>query len=213
MAGFSLSALFHIRCSPNLYRPRSASLAGDLTRIADARHHDPHTVLGEHRTAEGRWFLAYLPMVTRARLTEGPSLARVGDTDFFFAPLEAEGPRHHGIAWEDARGRRGERITPYDFQPSLTSGDLASFSSGRHLTAWRMLGAHPAVFEGVAGVRFAVWAPNAQRVSVVGAFCEWDGRRLPMRVLGDSGVWSSSCPACPPARSTSSRSARATPTT
>ena len=52
-----------------------------------------------------------------------------------------------------------------------------------------MLGAHPATFDGIAGVRFAVWAPNAERVSVVGPFCDWDGRRLPMRVLGGSGVW------------------------
>jgi 1,4-alpha-glucan branching enzyme len=52
-----------------------------------------------------------------------------------------------------------------------------------------MLGAHPARIDGIDGVRFAVWAPNAERVSVVGLFCEWDGRRLPMRVLGGSGIW------------------------
>jgi 1,4-alpha-glucan branching enzyme len=63
------------------------------------------------------------------------------------------------------------------------------FASGQHVEAWRMLGAHPASYDGVPGVRFAVWAPNAERVSVVGPFCEWDGRRLPMRVLGGSGVW------------------------
>ncbi len=91
--------------------------------------------------------------------------------------------------WIDDDGLRHQRVDPYSFAPSVSSSDLALFASGGHVEAWRMLGAHPASFDGVAGIRFAVWAPNAERVSVVGPFCQWDGRRLPMRVLGSSGVW------------------------
>jgi len=191
----AISTVSHLS-SPALPVPLQP-LVGDLSRIADARHHDPHSILGEHRTADGRWFLAYLPMVARARLGQGPLLSRVGDTDFFFATLDDASPPHHSVLWEDSRGRRGERTDPYGFAPSLSPGDLALFASGRHLTAWRMMGAHPAVFDGIAGVRFAVWAPNAERVSVVGPFCDWDGRRLPLRVLGDSGVWELFVPGLP----------------
>jgi 1,4-alpha-glucan branching enzyme len=174
-----------------------AALADELARLAAARHHDPHTVLGTHRTADVTWFLAYLPTVASARLASGEPLVRVDDSDFFLATLNADSPRHPVVSWEDGRGRRGERITPYDFAPTLNGGDLALFASGRHLTAWKMLGSHSATFDGIQGVRFAVWAPNAERVSVVGPFCEWDGRRLPMRVLGDSGVWEIFVPGLP----------------
>ena len=93
------------------------------------------------------------------------------------------------MLWTDDHGVDHERIDPYGFAPTLSEADLKLFSSGGHVEAWRMLGAHAAVFDDVPGVRFAVWAPNAERVSLVGPFCNWDGRRLPMRVLGSSGVW------------------------
>ncbi len=165
-----------------------APLEDDLRRLAEARHHDPHAILGRHPLPGGTVFLALLPGIVSARLEGGPELERVDGTDLFQASVD-EGTAHDVVLWEDGRGIRGRWQSPYDFPPTLSPGDLALFASGRHLTAWRMLGAHPATFDGIAGVRFAVWAPNAERVSVVGPFCEWDGRRLPMRVLGDSGVW------------------------
>ncbi|MGC4028899.1 MAG: 1,4-alpha-glucan branching protein GlgB [Steroidobacteraceae bacterium] len=114
----------------------------------------------------------------------------MGNTDFFSAELpRADAPRHPVLIWEDDQGHRHRRIDPYSFAPSLSEADLALFASGGHAESWRMLGAHAASFDGIAGIRFAVWAPNAERVSVVGPFCDWDGRRLPMRVLGSSGVW------------------------
>ncbi|MET0291012.1 MAG: 1,4-alpha-glucan branching protein GlgB [Steroidobacteraceae bacterium] len=163
-------------------------MAEDLQRLADARHHDPHAILGTQRRDGETGFLALLPGIVSARLESGPVLARVNGTDFFYARVDGS-VRHETVIWEDGRSVTGRWCSPYDFAPSLSSGDLALFASGRHLTAWRMLGAHPATFDDVQGVRFAVWAPNAERVSVVGPFCEWDGRRLPMRAMGDSGVW------------------------
>src|SRR5690606_19115888 len=123
-----------------------------------------------------------------ARLADGRELLRVGNTDLFEL-RDAAVAAHPHIIWLDERGRARERTDPYSFAPTLQQADLTLFASGHHAEAWRMLGAHPASYDGIAGVRFAVWAPNAERASVVGPFCDWDGRRLPMRALGSSGVW------------------------
>ncbi|HMA13011.1 MAG TPA: 1,4-alpha-glucan branching protein GlgB [Steroidobacteraceae bacterium] len=133
---------------------------------------------------------AYLPASASVELPDGRALTRVGDSDFFElrVPAGTLDP-HPCLVRLDDQGGRHSRVDPYSFGPSVSDGDLALFASGGHVEAWRMLGAHPARFDGIDGVRFAVWAPNAERVSVVGPFCDWDGRRLPMRVLGSSGVW------------------------
>ncbi|MBI5686747.1 MAG: 1,4-alpha-glucan branching protein GlgB [Verrucomicrobia bacterium] len=87
--------------------------------------------------------------------------------------------------------RGGQRVTrdPYSFWPILGELDLHLFNEGNHLRLWEKLGAHVMTVDGVSGVHFAVWAPNARRVSVVGDFNGWDGRWHPMRALGASGVW------------------------
>src|SRR5690606_33521106 len=137
---------------------------------------------------DGSVVRAYLPSTREVSLADGRPLRRIGASDFF--QLVADGlDAHPRLLWTDDTGRLHERVDPYSFAPSLSAGDLALFASGGHVEAWKMMGAHAALFDGVAGVRFAVWAPNAERVSVVGPFCDWDGRRLPMRVLGSSGVW------------------------
>jgi 1,4-alpha-glucan branching enzyme len=76
-----------------------------------------------------------------------------------------------------------------DYPPFFGELDLYLTGEGKHFRLWEKMGAHPLTVDGVAGVVFAVWAPNADGVSVVGAFNEWDGRRHPMRGLGDSGIW------------------------
>ncbi|HEY4131844.1 MAG TPA: 1,4-alpha-glucan branching protein GlgB, partial [Gemmatimonadaceae bacterium] len=82
-----------------------------------------------------------------------------------------------------------ERVDPYRFLPTLGDVDLHLFNEGTHRQLWKKLGAHVRTMDGVNGVAFAVWAPNARRVSVIGDFCGWDGRVFPMRSLGSSGVW------------------------
>ena len=82
-----------------------------------------------------------------------------------------------------------EEEDPYRFPPVLGEVDNYLFAEGRHLRLYEKLGAHPAVSEGVAGTSFAVFAPNASRVSVVGDFNDWDGRRHPLRKRQESGLW------------------------
>jgi len=92
------------------------------------------------------------------------------------------------LTWLDA-GHEHIAHDPYSFPPQLSEFDLHLFSEGKHRHAYRILGAHVHAVDEVPGILFAVWAPNAERVSVVGDFNQWDGRRHPMRVRGGGGVW------------------------
>ncbi len=104
------------------------------------------------------------------------------------------GPRRaitapYRVRWQGFDDAWHEAYDPYSFPPQIEAFDLARFAHGNHVHAHRFLGAHELTVEGVPGVRFAVWAPNAERVSVVGTFNHWDGRHHPMSVRGDSGIW------------------------
>jgi 1,4-alpha-glucan branching enzyme len=168
-----------------------------MDRIAAGRHHDPHGLLGVHGDASLTVVRAYLPATRDARLADGRALGRVYASDFFELAATEPVDAHPRLVWTDDRGQQHERVDPYTFAPTLSPADLAMLAAGNHVEAWKMLGAHPATFDGIQGVRFAVWAPNAERVSLVGPFCDWDGRRLPMRVLGGSGVWELFVPGLP----------------
>jgi 1,4-alpha-glucan branching enzyme len=162
----------------------------ELLRIAQGRHHNPHGLLGLQGQGSGQRLTVYLPATGSVRVAEAGEMQRIEGSDFFVLNVPENGlPRHPRLHWTDAAGRQHTRIDPYGFAPSVSDSDLALFASGGYAEAWRMLGAHPARFDQIDGIRFAVWAPNAERVSVVGPFCNWDGRCLPLRVLGSSGVW------------------------
>jgi 1,4-alpha-glucan branching enzyme len=170
------------------------SLQSDLRRLAEGRHHDPHGVLGRHdhgaHDDETAYVLLHIPSAHDVRIEGRIEAERLPDTDFFVASdARAELPRHYRVSWRDSHGDAFEQIDPYSFPPLLDAREVESWSRGQHRAAWRFLGAHVLTSDGVSGVRFAVWAPNAERVSVVGPFCRWDGRRYPLRVLGASGVW------------------------
>jgi 1,4-alpha-glucan branching enzyme len=168
------------------------TLAADLGRLAAGTHHDPHGVLGPHPQGEGRVrVLLHIPMAARVELEGGRVATRVRSTDFFTWSGDATSlPRHYQVTWWDDGGFPQVQADPYSFvEPLLTDHDLYLFNEGRHFGLWKTLGARPATIDGVDGVVFAVWAPDAVRVSVVGPFCRWDGRRFPMRSRGASGVW------------------------
>ena len=166
-------------------------LADDLRRIAAGTHHDPHGVLGLRKRGTRSTLIAYLPAARSASIDGRLDLARVPGSDFFAwqGPPNDGLPHHYRLCWRDSQNAPQERIDPYSFLPTIGARDLTAFSGGYEARAWQFLGAQPLQVDGVDGVRFALWAPNAERVSVVGPFCDWDGRRLPMRTLGGSGVW------------------------
>lgn len=117
-------------------------------------------------------------------------MRRVGDTDLFELRGDVSAlPRHYRLIVEDSYGHRRLQYDPYSFEPLIDQDDLHRFAAGTHTAAHRFLGANAATVDGVAGTVFALWAPNAERVSIVGDFNEWDGRCHPMRIRGDSGVW------------------------
>ena len=165
-------------------------LAGDLQRLAAGTHHDPHAVLGARERGGQVTVLVHLPDTAGVRIDGQHEMRRVAGSDFFrWQGLPGTLSLHYRLCRRDGRSGTQERIDPYSFFPTITSQDLTAFNGGFEARAWQFLGAQCMAVDGVAGVRFAVWAPNAERVSVVGPFCDWDGRRYPLRNLGSSGVW------------------------
>ncbi|MCG5516013.1 MULTISPECIES: 1,4-alpha-glucan branching protein GlgB [unclassified Ectothiorhodospira] len=163
----------------------------DLQRILDARHHDPFSLLGSHVEQEQRVVRAYLPYAAQAWLDDlDEPMEKVHDRGIFEwrGPLDAL-PEHYRLRWDDGHGREHIDHDPYSFGPVVSDFDIHLFNEGRHWHAYRFLGAHAHEVDGIQGVRFAVWAPSAERVSVVGDFNRWDGRCHAMRVRGGSGVW------------------------
>ena len=176
--------------------PRPTAL-GDpvaLARLVAGTHHDPHSVLGAHPVPEGLIVRAYHPDATLAEclVPDEPPVAMMplGVPGTFGVLLKGKSlPLRYRFRFRFAGGGVWEQDDPYRFLPSLGEMDIYLISEGTHRRLWDVLGAHPRQLGGVDGVAFAVWAPNAQGVSVVGDFCRWDERRLPMRMLGASGVF------------------------
>ena len=114
--------------------------------------------------------------------------AHAGGLFSVFVP-SVKPPLSYRLRFHFADRHTWEQEDPYRFLPTLGDTDLHLFNEGNHRRLWECLGAHPRTIDGVEGVSFAVWAPNARRVSVVGDFCGWNGRRYPMRQMGSSGVF------------------------
>jgi 1,4-alpha-glucan branching enzyme len=164
--------------------------AADLERIAAGRHHDPHAILGPHLRDGALEVLVYRPDAARVRLDGRFDLQRYQASDvWYWRGTPGDLPARPSIEWFDGHGHARLAVDPYSFPPSIGADDLYLLGEGTHLNLWRMLGAAPMQIDAIAGTRFAVWAPNAARVSVVGPFCGWDGRCYPLRALGNSGVW------------------------
>ncbi len=173
-------------------RKQSAPILQDpLVRIVEARHHAPFEVLGRH--VEGTQVLVrvFLPNAERVRVDEcGLELERIPYTDLFVGKTTAsQVPEHYHLVWTDAAGREQRMQDPYTYSSLIGDLDLHLFGEGRHWHAYRILGAHPITIEGTSGVRFAVWAPAAARVSVIGEFNDWDGRTHPMQSRSGTGIW------------------------
>ncbi len=162
-----------------------AERPAELDRLLSGEHADPHRVLGPH----GSTILALRPDAAAVRLVlhdgrtvdmtrlrpGGLFLADLGDVDGYAIEADFEGGTT--LRYDD----------PYRFWPTLGELDLHLFGEGRHHRLWEVLGAHHREHQGVEGTAFAVWAPAARSVRVVGDFNGWDGRVHPMRVAGVVG--------------------------
>jgi 1,4-alpha-glucan branching enzyme len=175
----------------------------ELELLVRGEHSDPFHILGAHPvTVNGKPAIAiraFMPEAEKAWVvrdakagapTELRELARI-HPDGFFETLFPGEPQvfHYRLRVKDQQGYEWEFEDSYRFPPVLSDFDLHLMGEGTHYKKYERLGAHLKEVEGVRGVAFAVWAPNARRVSVIGNFNHWDGRRHPMRVRGGSGIW------------------------
>jgi 1,4-alpha-glucan branching enzyme len=167
--------------------------ARDIDALVRAEHHDPFAILGPHGDGAGGQFIrAYLPDALSVQVVARDSGEELGTLEatqtpgLFVGHFDRAQPYLLRTRWAG-----GEQLSedPYSFGPLLGEMDLYLFAEGNHRDLSACLGAQLKTVDGVDGVRFAVWAPNARRVSVVGDFNNWDGRRHPMRLRHPTGVW------------------------
>lgn len=163
----------------------------DLAKINDASHHDPFSVLGRQTDLKNDYILIYSPETKQLTLTEKElPMMRLSDSDFFiYSEPDEDIETHYLINRINTHDQSDTFYDPYSFAPQLDDYDLNLFTAGKHLNIYRLLGAHHKTIDGIDGVLFATWAPNASRVSITGDFNYWDGRIHPMRSRGDCGVW------------------------
>ena len=161
-----------------------------MEAIINGSHGDPFSVLGPHRTDDGWEVRAFLPQAMDAAvLVDGAEhpMRKVRAEGFFIATL-ADDPGRYKLRLTLWNGSQTEAEDPYRFAPLVSEFDLHLHSEGTQYESYRTMGAHLVECDGIAGVRFAVWAPNAEVMSVVGDFNDWDERRHPMR-LRTAGIW------------------------
>jgi 1,4-alpha-glucan branching enzyme len=156
---------------------------------------DPFSVLGPQFDGPGgnASVRVFHPEATQLSVLDEHGTAipmeRVHDAGFWVATLPRGTTRFCYRLRAETPGGIAEFDDAYRFAPVLGELDVHLLAEGTHLRTFERLGAHPMEIDGVRGTAFAVWAPNARRVSVVGDFCDWDGRRLPMRMRHECGVW------------------------
>ena len=165
----------------------------EVAALLEVRHSNPHRVLGMHEHVDGTVVRAMRPGMDRAEVVppDGDVVAaeRTHEGGLFEAlvPITLHAGEYR-LRFTTDDGTSFEEHDPYAFWPTLGDTDLYLAGEGRHEELWRKLGAHVSEIEGVTGTTFAVWAPNARSVRVVGSFNDWDGRRHPMRMMG-TGIW------------------------
>lgn len=170
----------------------------DIQRIVNACHSDPFSVLGIHdithsgskkRTFSIRSFMPNAKNMFLLKGTKKYPMGKIHSDGFFEVSVVASDFFNYKFEIEDYVGNTFIIIDPYSFLPVISDYDLYLFGEGNHYKIYEKLGAHICKVNDITGTLFAVWAPSAKSVSVVGSFNQWDGRRNPMRNRGSSGVW------------------------
>ncbi|RJP23085.1 MAG: 1,4-alpha-glucan branching protein GlgB [Candidatus Abyssobacteria bacterium SURF_5] len=168
----------------------------DIERLLNGEFSNPHAILGAHplkHPAQGVVVRAFHPDAVQVDLQSDRAtvrMTRIHPGGLFAAALMNETlPFDYRLTFTFSNGETWERRDPYAYLPTLGDMDVYLLGEGSHRRLYQRLGAHPCVQNGRKGVAFAVWAPAAKRVSIIGEFNGWDGRLYPMRTIGSSGVW------------------------
>lgn len=166
----------------------------EVDALVQGRHNNPHHILGMHECIDDVYINAYLPdakVVTAIDTATKKKYTLVSERvpGFFSVVIKDKTRFDYKLNVKFANGDEITYVDPYIFEPVIDPIDISLFNEGEHYNIYEKMGAHPLTVDGVDGVLFAVWAPNAERVSVVGNFNNWDGRRHPMRKLDYSGIF------------------------
>ena len=175
----------------------------DLFKIVNVECHDPHGILGMHEIEKDDKNC----VAVREFIPQAKSIIVKDESGEFDEPKEYEMEKIHedgffeviipdrskwfkySLKITNHEGGQWDSYDAYSFAPTISEYDRYLFGAGNHYRIYQKLGAHPMVVDGVEGVSFGVWAPNAKSVSVIGDFNSWDERRHQMRILGESGIW------------------------
>lgn len=169
----------------------------EVIKVINAEHQDPFSVLGMHslESENAMAIRAYFPNAREINVVELPNdkrymMERIDDSGFFEAVIKDRNDFFkYNLEIIDYENNSFTIYDPYSFLPVLSDFDLHLFNEGNHHKVYEKMGAHKMTIDGIEGTFFAVWAPCARRVSIVGNFNQWDGRRHQMRLRGPGGVW------------------------
>ncbi|MCK4708592.1 MAG: 1,4-alpha-glucan branching enzyme, partial [Gammaproteobacteria bacterium] len=167
------------------------ALSADQTKILQARHHDPFSVLGLQQKNKKTSICVFAPNTQELCILPGKlKMSRLPGSDFFeWTGKSSEITPTYQLKQLTSSGYESVYYDPYCFPAQLSEFDLHLFAEGKHWHIYRILGSHCHSIDGISGVLFSTWAPSAERVSIIGDFNDWDGRRNPMRNRGSTGVW------------------------
>lgn len=172
----------------------------EMQLIIDSNHSDPHRVLGmhevNHNNKQSLVVRAYIPQAKTINVVDAKNknkkypMEKIHSYGFFECIIPNRKKWfQYKLEITDYNSNSWTTYDPYEFSVGIGEQDIYLFNQGTHYEIYNKLGANPTVIDGVEGVLFGVWAPNAKRVSVIGEFNNWDGRRNAMRLLQNSGIW------------------------
>ncbi len=175
----------------------------NIQSLVEGNHGSPHDILGMHTTGSGLAVRTFQPYARDVAVVDNDSgevhaTEKIHADGFFEVILPGRESMSYRLRMTGFDNSDWELDDPYRFPLQISDFDLFLFGEGTHYRTYEKMGAHPMTIDGVEGVHFAVWAPNARRVSVVGLFSRWDGRHYPMQSRGSSGLWEIFLPALTP---------------
>ncbi len=165
----------------------------EIEALVYSEHNRPHNILGQHLVEDGLLIAAFLPTAEKVDVEDTHTktiypMEKMDDGGYFAVLIDSQKKITYKYHITYDNGTAETLYDPYMFENLIDSDDIEKFNAGIHYEIYKVLGAHPKKIDGISGVMFAVWAPEAVRVSVVGDFNQWDGRRNPMECLGESGI-------------------------